>query len=711
MGKWIWKFGEFEKYHSMLLHSRRHNYGYAEPPVWKIYPVEPAVRFTKEIHTTGGEILIHGLGDISVSLFGEGEGFLFGERKLWGEHSICLPAGDYRIQVRVMNTESFPAIRIDGVVETDESWLADDCTGLWTPVGTSALFDEEKVTLRPDVFPFSYEEKFPAAMEAVIIDNGEEGYLYDFGKEMFGKIHITGLSGETPVRVILGESREEAMSAQWGYTRFLDMPENGALHYPAYAFRYIFVKGEKIQVRAEAEMLSLMQRGEFHCEEKVINEVYQTAEYTFHLNAREFYLDGIKRDRWVWSADAYQSYFVNHYLYMDQETEKRTITSLAPSLPVVQYANTIIDYSYFWLISLWDYYRTYADRHFLFQIYPQAKAVMEFCQKRRSEDGFIRGSRNDWVFLDWAPIDKEGAVLGEQILLAKAMECFGKVEDLVMKDVQEGKEKEASRLEKAPRPEHGPDNRLVQAWPEATGINWRQEAEQLRCRILEKYYDEERGVFIDSFESGRKNVTRQNNLLAYLYLNISETMKKNIYEKVVCDPAVTPITTPYFKFYENQVICEEGDDIRLEESLRNYYGSMLALGATTLYEQYDPAQKGTEHYAMYGRPFEKSLCHAWSCSPIYLLGRYRLGVQNTGIAYDSFVVEPKLGDLSSFEGIVPLPKGEVRVKMDREKVSVLSTASGGVLRIQGCEYALLQGEEVTIDCKTRCNPSRSGLRP
>ncbi len=711
MGKWIWKFGEFEKYHSMLLHSRRHNYGYAEPPVWKIYPVEPAVRFTKEIHTTGGEILIHGLGDISVSLFGEGEGFLYGERKLWGEHSVCLPAGDYRIQVRVMNTESFPAIRIDGVIETDESWLADDCTGLWTPVGTSALFDEEKVTLRPDVFPFSYEEKFPVAVEAVTIDNDEKGYLYDFGKEMFGKIHISGLAGETPVRVILGESREEAMSAQWGYTRFLDMPENGVLHYPAYAFRYIFVKGENVQVQAEAEMLPLVQRGEFHCEEKVINEVYRTAEYTFHLNAREFYLDGIKRDRWVWSADAYQSYFVNHYLYMDQETEKRTITSLAPSLPVVQYANTIIDYSYFWLISLWDYYRTYADRHFLFQIYPQAKAVMEFCQKRRSEDGFIRGTRNDWVFLDWAPIDKEGAVLGEQILLAKAMECFGKVEDLVMEDVQEGKENEASRLAKAPRPEHGPDNRLVQAWPEATGINWRQEAEQLRCRILKKYYDEERGVFIDSFESGRKNVTRQNNLLAYLYLNISETMKKNIYEKVVCDPAVTPITTPYFKFYENQVICEEGDDIRLEESLRNYYGSMLALGATTLYEQYDPAQKGTEHYAMYGRPFEKSLCHAWSCSPIYLLGRYRLGVQNTGIAYDSFMVEPKLGDLSSFEGIVPLPKGEVRVKMDGEKVSVLSTASGGVLRIQGCEYALLQGEEVTIDCKTRCNPSRSGLRP
>jgi hypothetical protein len=29
---------------------------------------------------------------------------------------------------------------------------------------------------------------------------------------------------------------------------------------------------------------------------------------------------------------------------------------------------------------------------------------------------------------------------------------------------------------------------------------------------------------------------------------------------------------------------------------------------------------------MYGRPFGKSLCHAWGASPIYLLGKYYLGV-------------------------------------------------------------------------------------
>lgn len=41
---------------------------------------------------------------------------------------------------------------------------------------------------------------------------------------------------------------------------------------------------------------------------------------------------------------------------------------------------------------------------------------------------------------------------------------------------------------------------------------------------------------------------------------------------------------------------------------------------------------------MYGRKFGKSLCHAWGASPIYLLGKYYLGIKPTSAGYATYLV-------------------------------------------------------------------------
>ena len=120
-----------------------------------------------------------------------------------------------------------------------------------------------------------------------------------------------------------------------------------------------------MEVKAEYEYLPLEYKGSFHCSEEIINKVWDVAAYTFHLNSREFFLDGIKRDRWVWSADAYQSLFVNRYLFFDKEIEKRTLIALGGKQPFKVHINTIMDYSFFWIISLYEYYKTYGDKDFL----------------------------------------------------------------------------------------------------------------------------------------------------------------------------------------------------------------------------------------------------------------------------------------------------------------------------------------------------------
>ncbi|MCI8442294.1 MAG: alpha-rhamnosidase [Provencibacterium sp.] len=662
MSQWIWKFGELEHYHSLLVHSTRQNYGYIEPVIWKQYACDPVIAFRKVVELEQeGTITIHACGDFTVTVAHDTLRPWEGADSIpyWGQKVVPLKAGRQIITVRVSNPHTFPCLYIEGAVETDGSWLADDQSGSWSPAGTSPMFTDSAHT--PETFPFRYEE-----LEALEKEPVNGGILLDFGKETYCRTEFSNLKA-AQVRIQYGESREEALDGENCVIRFEGKPKEGRLSYRPSAFRYIFVSDPNAQVKADYEYLPLEYRGAFSCDEPLINRVWEVSAYTFHLNCREFFLDGIKRDHWVWSGDTYQSLFVNRYLFFDKDIEQRTLIMLGGKTPFSMHVNMIMDYTFFWVISLYEHYMTYGDRAFLEQIAPQLEEVMRFCTGREEADGFMRGKGVDWVFIDWADMDKTGALCGEQVLWAKALECYSRLCAFLG------------------RPDGGAAKK----------------AERLQSLILEKFYDAEKKAFIDSFESGRRNVTRHSNILAYLFLPCSEQMKADIYRHVILNDAVPQITTPYFKFYENQVHCEAGNTALLEQSLRDYYGGMLRFGATSFFEEFDPTLSGVQHYAMYGRPYEKSLCHAWSASPVYLLGAYRLGVRNTGVAYESFDVRPQLGDLKSFSGKVPVPGGAVRVEMDAAHIRVLSDIPGGTLRINGQTYKLKAGEEKIINCPAK----------
>lgn len=658
LAQWIWKFGEFEAYHNILVHSRRQQYGYNEPAVWKLYPCEAMVFFRTTFTTEGGTFRVRANGNYSIITWQLSDGEQGPSRVQWGapETVTIDQPGEYGIEIRVFNSVTFPCLYVEGIIESGEHWLADDHTQHWQPAGSYSAFTDPDAT--PEVFPFRYQPILPVTKAAT-----GGGVLYDFGKETFARTVISGLP-EGHVRVRFGESQEEAMDDKWAVIQFNDASVGGKLSYPAYAFRYIFVGAPEAEIAAEYEYLPLPCRGSFKSTDKLIDSVWNMAAYTFHLNSREFFLDGIKRDRWVWAGDVWQSVFVNHYLFLDQDIERRTLTALAGKPPFRQHINTIVDYTFYWVLSLYEYYLTFGDMHLLNQLFPQLQEIMAYCAARTDEDGFMRGREGDWIFIDWAPIDKEGALCGEQVLYARAMECYSKICTLTGHD-DGGAAKRAKKLQRD---------------------------------IVKRFWDEEKGAFVDSYESGKRNITRQCNILAYLYLPCTAKIKASIYKNVILNDDVRQITTPYFKFYEYQVHGMEGNVPLLEENIRNYYGAMIQTGATTLYEEFDPTLSGAAHYAMYGRPFEKSLCHAWSASPIYLLGRFRMGVVNTGVRYNSFEVRPVLEGLLEFSGAVPLPDGEVRVDKRDGKLTVCATCPGGTLILGGEKIALVPNQPVSRPC-------------
>ena len=155
------------------------------------------------------------------------------------------------------------------------------------------------------------------------------------------------------------------------------------------------------------------------------------------------------------------------------------------------------------------------------------------------------------------------------------------------------------------------------------------------------------------------------------------------------------------RFYELEALCMLGEQDRVMHEIKAYWGGMLREGATSFWEKYNPEEHGREKLAMYGRPYGKSLCHAWGASPIYLLGRYYLGVEPTKPGFEEYTVRPNLGVLDWMEGNVPTPFGTVNVKMNTSSVTVKSDGGRGTLIIGRGEnekhFEIKLGKETTVN--------------
>ena len=646
---WIWNSGDFEIYHSMLLHMRRIEREIVYPPYWRVCAPDPKVMFYRDIECDGGYMTVYAKGDGYVKIDNQ---LLPLNKRLEltsGKHSICACIG---------NTSGLPALFVDSdVAPSDSRWYTKrfNVEGS-VKVGMNEYYDS--LSKDPQVFHFEYKELIPTSAEQV-----EDGMLYDFSLETFAYFKLSGADEEKELGIYYGESREEALDTDHTYT-FERVIGKSEYRLDGRAFRYVFVKDgtADMTVSADYEYLPYERLGSFKCDNEMFNKIYDTCAYTFHLNCREGFLDGIKRDRWIWGGDAYQCNHINSYLFFDSDIEQRTNIALIGKPPVDRHINGIVDYSFLYIIGLYEHYFTYGDVDFLKQIYTKAADLMKFCETRLNSDGFIAVHPADWTFIDWASIDKTGAVAAEQMLCAKAYEALASIAEALG----------------------------------VSGDDWMQKSVSMKQRIVEYFWDEEKGAFIDSYMSGKRNVTRHANIFAILFDIATKEQTESIIKNVIKNDAIPKITTPYFEGYELDVLAKLGDFSFIEDMLDSYWGGMIRLGATTIWEGYDPTQSGARHYQMYWQRYDKSLCHAWGSTPIYLFGRYYLGVYPTSVGYESFNVEPHLGGLESFEGTAPILGGQVKVEMNKDVLQVTATKSGGKLIVKGKEYSLPENETVTV---------------
>jgi len=378
------------------------------------------------------------------------------------------------------------------------------------------------------------------------------------------------------------------------------------------------------EIRARFIYQDIPYLGSFHSNDQLLNEIWMTGAYTVHLNLQDYLWDGIKRDRLVWIGDIHPEVSTVNCVFGYNPSVPRSLDLARDNTPLPNWMNGQCSYSLWWIITHKDWYMQHGDLAYLQQQKEYLNGLLHQLFSMIDTNG--REKLSGGVrFLDWPSSENPEAIhAGLQALMVWALTDAGEM-CLVLN------EKElANACNKA-------INQLKKHIPEAN-----------------------------------------NSKQAAALLGVSGLLDSRKADQIVSRNGVQNFST-FYGYYMLQAMAKAGNYEAALESIRQYWGSMLAVGATTFWEDFDinwltnasridevPVPDKTDIHATYGdycyKGLRHSLCHGWASGPTAWLSEHVLGIKVLEPGCKTIKISPNLGQLKFAEGTYPTPLGLIKVK-------------------------------------------------
>ena len=471
-----------------------------------------------------------------------------------------------------------------------------------------------------------------------------EWLLLDFGRELHGSIQIgcgtrRGKS-QARARVRFGESVAEAMSElgekgscsdHASRDGVVDLPWCGMREIGQSGFRFARIDnvgGGAVQieyVRAVSVMRPMKRLGAFRSSDERLNAVWETAVRTVHLCCQNYLWDGIKRDRLVWMGDTHPETMAVLAVFGAADVLPESLDYMAATTAPDKWMNEMPTYTLWWLRNVAEWYRYTGDIEYLRRHAAYISATFAHVLT-----GMKGGEWTAGTFLDW-PTQHNGAAAkaGTQAL---ALMCA----------------------------------RDTAFMADALG----DAALAARARSLAAELGKLRPA-----PSGAKSSA------ALLALSGLRDPKEMFAESLGRDGHAKVST--FYGYYMIEAMSLAGEHQRALDTVRDYWGGMLDMGATSFWEDFNlawtnnafrvdslPVAGMKDVHGDYGefcyKGFRHSLCHGWSAGPAAWCIHNVLGIRPLDVGCRTVQVKPNLGDLQWAEGAMALPGGRsVSVRVER----------------------------------------------
>ena len=495
-------------------------------------------------------------------------------------------------------------------------------------------------------------------------DGDDEPYVVlDFGRELCGGVRI-GIGSEANDGVLahvrFGESVAEAVAAigdrhaeNVHSTRDMTVWASrcGYMDVGSTGFRFVYIglasKGIlPIEfVKAVSSRRPMRQVGSFRCSDERLNRIFDTAVETAHLCCQNYLWDGIKRDRCVWMGDMHPELVTIINIFGRADVIPESLDYIIRTTPSDQWMNgTIGAYTLWWMKCMHDWWYYTGDISFAMGCRDYYRAV---CTKMA---GLVSGV-NDFTlgreFLDWpSQLNRTATHNGVKALMMMAFRDGAELAD-AMGETDLAKLLRTKAGDLIGFPGDPADSKSAAAIMAVSGF----------CSA------------------------------------------KTMFDEVIGRNGTKGMST-FYGYYMLEAMSLAGQDRFAMDMVRDYWGGMLDVGATSFWEDFDLSWTNNcfriDELPVAGKKdvhgdcgefcypgFRRSLCHGWSCGPAAWLIRHVLGIRPMSPGCRDVEIRPYLGNLDWAEGAFALPTGErvfVRVEKKDSQDAVISVKAPSWVR-------------------------------
>ena len=489
------------------------------------------------------------------------------------------------------------------------------------------------------------EGPFASACGTKLVNRGEPaGFILDFGRELHGGVQLGMSPGGTAgsrLRLRFGESVSETLSSlgdgkhasnDHALRDFeLPVPRFGSIEVGNTGFRFLridLVTGGEVGfefVRAVSLMRPMKAVGSFRSSDARLDRVFDTAVRTVHLCCQEYLWDGIKRDRLVWMGDTHPETMAILNVFGAASILPESLDYMAATTPPEKWMHGMPTYTLWWIRNLAEWYRYTGDAEYV-------RRHADYLEKTFGHvlTGVKDGQWRAGNFLDWPTRhNDEAAWAGSQGLALDAAREAAFLADVAGRAELAGKARAlAAELAKLRPDPHG--EKSAAAMLALSGLR---DPKEMFAQVLGK--------------GGHNGVST------------------------------------FYGYYMIEAMSAAGEGQRALDTVRDYWGAMLDVGATSFWEDFKlvwtngcfrldemPVPGKKDIHGDYGEfcypGFRHSLCHGWSSGPASWCINRVLGIRPVGVGCRTVEVKPFLGDLAWAEGAMALPDGQA-VKVRAEK--------------------------------------------